>query len=307
MHALKISHISKRYGSAGSEKSVLALDDVSLEVERGEIFSVLGLNGAGKTTLVKLIAGLIEPDSGYIEAPTIAGARPGAYVKHVGAVFEGNRNVYWRLTPFENLEYFAALRGMPLRLARKRAGELVEQFNLADKRDVPAGKLSRGMQQRLAIAISIIHDPRILLLDEPTLGVDIENVLEIIDFLKRLKTSGVCVILTSHQMDLVKTLSDRIAILASGRLLTIEDVSSFSAHVAGDLCRLSMVEKLDEQRLGTLTALGASWEEGALSFAAEQLYKVLDVVRPLQIKAFSHGEQDFTRIFLAKINEGTHA
>ena len=167
MQVLEVEQLQKTYQSAG--KTVEAVRNVSFNIESGEVLAFLGANGAGKTTTIKMIAGLILPDRGQVK---IAGRDPHRQAiarKAVGAVLEGNRNVYWRLNPEENLEYFGVLRGLSGYVARQRAKDLLERFELVPKRNTIVQNLSRGMQQKLAIAVALIHEPQLLLLDEPTL------------------------------------------------------------------------------------------------------------------------------------------
>lgn len=188
-----------------------AVRGVNLSVEQGRITALLGANGAGKTTTVKIAAGLILKDRGRVSFPAL-GAHP-----TLGAVLEGSRNLYWRLSPWENIRYFGELKGVPLSLLRRQAGELLEAFGLADRRDRPAQQLSRGMQQKLAVVLALLGDPRLLLLDEPTLGLDVESGRTIQDMLRRLCTErGITILVTTHQMDLAQALCDSIAIMRQG-------------------------------------------------------------------------------------------
>lgn len=189
-----------------------ALKGVSLELFRGEILTLLGPNGAGKTTLVKVLAGLVEPNGGKVEA-RVKGRRV-----WMGAVLEGNRNLYWRLTSLENLIYFGTLRGLTPKEARQRGLELLEAVKLSDKAHQTVGTLSRGQQQRAALAAALTHDPSVLFLDEPTLGVDLEAQEAIRSWLLRLKNDGKAILLTTHQLDLAEVVADRVAILLEGQV-----------------------------------------------------------------------------------------
>jgi len=165
---METRNLCKSYGRG--KQRFEAVQQVSLTLHQGEVLAFLGPNGDGKTTTIKMIAGLVRPDGGQV---TVAGAdphrQPGA-LRNIGAVLEGNRNLYWRLTPEENLEYFGVLRQVPRKVAHRRGLELLARFGLQEKRNVPVQKLSRGMQQKVAIAVALIHHPQLLLLDEPTLG-----------------------------------------------------------------------------------------------------------------------------------------
>ena len=163
-----------------------------------------------------MIAGLIRPDAGKVE---IAGKDPHQdpqALQGVGAVLEGNRNLYWRLTPLENLEYFGVLRQMPRKLAKTRGVELLKTFDLLEKRNVPVQKLSRGMQQKIAIAVALIHQPQLLLLDEPTLGLDVEAGETVKQLIRQVAAGGCAILLTTHQLNVAEALSDRVAIIRAG-------------------------------------------------------------------------------------------
>lgn len=302
MTDLKVREISKVYGRPGTKHKVSALIDTSFNAAKGEILALLGLNGAGKTTLVKILAGLVIADTGTVR---FAGRGVGErrYSGQVGAVFEGNRNIYWRLTPRENLEYFGVLRGLSIREARLRTHELLAQMQLEAKRDVIAAKLSRGMQQRLAIALALVHRPSLLLLDEPTLGVDIENMLAIIGFVRELTAEGVCVILTSHQMDVVNQLADRIGLISSGRLISLESRATFLNQNGQAFYTLELLDELDNERMNRLSDLGVVRQDAEISCRHESLYEVLRVIDPLRINSLSNGNLDLAKVFMYRIKE----
>ena len=138
---LDAEHLQKSYGRG--KRRFEAVRDVSLRIRAGEVLAFLGPNGAGKTTTIKMIGGLVRPDAGQVRIAGLAPHRQSAALKRVGAVLEGNRNLYWRLTPLENIEYFGGLRQVPRRLARQRGEQLLEQFGLGDKRKTPVQKLEK--------------------------------------------------------------------------------------------------------------------------------------------------------------------
>lgn len=296
MTELSIDGVTKVY--ARGARKVTALSGLSMRIQSDEVTCILGLNGAGKTTLVKILAGLIDPDAGTVHLNNELTPDRAAYRKHVGAVFEGNRNIYWRMTAFENLEYFGVLRGLSRRLAGLSARELLEKFRLTDKSKTVAMHLSRGMQQRLAIAISMIHSPKVLILDEPTLGVDIENVFEIVSMLKLLSKAGAAIVVTSHQFDVIDMVADRVAVLWDGVLLTSKTKEDFLSSGSGDVYILELLHELKPTEEGGLASLGITPEEGVLKFGSHLLYSVLDVLRPTQIGALRRHNDDVARAFL---------
>ena len=214
MAVLEVKNIQKSFGS-----KLKVVKDVSFTVKQGEIFAFLGPNGAGKTTTIKMITGLIEPDSGSV---IINGRKTGessSALEDLGSVLEGNRNIYWRMTPYENLVYFNVHKGSSLKVAKQTAEELLVRFGLAEKRNNQVQHLSRGMQQKLSIAIAMAHKPKLLLLDEPTLGLDVNSTIEVIKLMEELRAEGISIVLTTHQLDVAQKLSDRIAIIDKGEII----------------------------------------------------------------------------------------
>jgi ABC-2 type transport system ATP-binding protein len=208
-----------------TDPAVKAVDGVGFSVERGALVGLLGPNGAGKTTTIKALCGLIEPDAGEL---TVAGIdvrrRRRHALRHLAAVLEGNRNLYWRLTAFENLTYFAGNRGMPRRSVVKRIDELLERFDLGAKRDALVSSLSRGMQQKLALAVAALADTDVVLLDEPTLGLDVETGYEVRALLREMQREGRTVIVSTHDMPVVQDLCERTVVIAHGRVLVDDRV-----------------------------------------------------------------------------------
>jgi ABC-2 type transport system ATP-binding protein len=214
---LQVQGLHKTYRVVKS--CVPALQGVSFQACAGEIVALLGSNGAGKTTCVKCILGLVLPDSGQI---TVCGydpiRQPRLALPYIGAVLEGSRNIYWQLSAWENLLFFAGIAGIPPAQARQRAGELLERLGLAHRAHELVGGFSRGMQQKVALAVALIREPRVLLLDEPTLGLDVEAARDLRHALRALAEAGRAILLCTHQMELVEQLADRVLILHRGAL-----------------------------------------------------------------------------------------
>lgn len=233
--SLEVKNLKKIYKKRFTTRPPLtAVDDVSFQIRPGEIYSLLGPNGAGKSTTIKMIAGLVLPTSGEILISGKHGSGP-SYQK-LSAILEGTRNVYWRLTPLENLHYFANLRGVPSKRVKQRAPELLEALNIEAKKKNQSQHLSRGMLQKLALAAALITDPEVLLLDEPTLGLDVESGRKIKDMIRRMaREEGRTILLTTHQMDLVEEISDRVGIINHGKLIqegTLPELRAvFKSHI----------------------------------------------------------------------------
>lgn len=208
---LEIKNIKKSFGN----KEVLR--DVSFSVREGEIVCLLGNNGAGKTTIINCILRMIKADSGTIllNGRDIRKYTNAEYFSNVNALLESSVNIYDYLTGRQNIDYFAGLMNMD----KKDSGidKYIQLFGLEEAIDKPAGEYSRGMQQKLALVIALMSSPQLLLLDEPTLGLDIKSKLSVINTLNEIiKTEKMSVILTTHQMDVVQKLNSRILILKDG-------------------------------------------------------------------------------------------
>ncbi len=229
--SLEIRNISKTYKKFLSRKPPLeAVKQVSFTIGEGQIYALLGPNGAGKSTIIKMIAGLIMPSSGSVLFNGRDLTQGQAHYKELSAILEGTRNVYWRLTPLENLHYFANLRGISSHSIKDRVTELLTFLEIEGKKKNQSQHLSRGMLQKLALASALITNPRILLLDEPTLGLDVGSARRIKEMIRHLaKEEGRIILLTTHQMDLVEELADRVGIIRQGKLVVEGSLSELKA------------------------------------------------------------------------------
>ncbi len=207
---------------------IRAVRGLTFEIHPGEIFGLLGPNGAGKTTTIKLICGLLHPSGGSIAINNVLCTRRHPQRKLLGAVLEGNRNVYWNLSVWENLMYFARTRGVSSRVAKERAENLLNTFTLLEKRRDSVGSLSRGMQQKLALCCAMLPNPPILLVDEPTLGLDLLAAQTIRTQLRSLAANDrKTILLTTHDMQLASDICDRIGIMRTGELVRLGPVEDY--------------------------------------------------------------------------------
>ena len=215
MYAIDIQNLTKRYGST------LAVDGLSLRIPEGELLSLLGVNGAGKTTTVKMLSCLTAPTEGdaFLLGKSIR--RDASAVKAVIAVSPQETAVARGLSVKENLELMCGVHGFSREKRDEKIGELTVLLGLGDVLSRKAGKLSGGWQRRLSIAMALISEPKILFLDEPTLGLDVLARSELWDIIRALKGS-VTVILTTHYMEEAEALSDRVAIMKDGKLLACD-------------------------------------------------------------------------------------
>lgn len=212
--AVTVSNLVKSYHSDHPN----AVDGISFEIPAGQVFGLLGPNGAGKTTTIKMILGLVIPTSGSVKLSgfDISTQRNKA-LRHAGAVLEGSRNIYWRLSARANLEYFGALRGMHGKSLKQRIEELLALVELSDRANEETREFSRGMQQKVALALAMLHNPDVLLLDEPTLGLDVQSARTIDQAIREMVKQGKAVLLTTHQMHLAEKLSDHIFVIHQGK------------------------------------------------------------------------------------------
>ncbi|MFS0671769.1 ABC transporter ATP-binding protein [Ornithinibacillus sp. 179-J 7C1 HS] len=225
---VEVKNLRKSYKKRKTKEIITAVNDISFSVNKGEILGLLGPNGAGKTTTIKMICGLVVPDSGSITINGIDNQKKRLHAQeHISAVLEGNRNLYWRLTVRENLEYFAGNRGKSRKSVAGKIDELLEQFRLKDKENEMVNRLSRGMQQKLAIAVAMLAGSEVILLDEPTLGLDIETGYEVRELLRDIvRTQNKTIIITSHDMDVIQDLCERTVIINSGKVVTNDRVEN---------------------------------------------------------------------------------
>ena len=223
--ALQIEDLVKRYPTG-----VEALRGVSLDIEPGEFFGLLGPNGAGKSTLIHCTTGLAQPTGGAIRVFGHDAIHDYGAARQAVGLAPQELNLDWFLTVEETLDYHAGYFGMPKRERRERAEELLEIFSLREKRDERTRTLSGGMKRRLILARALMHRPRLLILDEPTAGVDIELRLELWHYVRRINQEGTTILLTTHYLEEAEQLCNRIAFIDDGQIAA----RGTSAELAGE-------------------------------------------------------------------------
>lgn len=312
--ALESRDLRKSYGRG--KRRFEAVRGVSLTLSPGEVLAFLGPNGAGKTTTIKMIAGLIRPDTGWVN---IAGQDPHRQpqaLRSVGAVLEGNRNLYWRLTPLENLEYFGVLRQVPRQMLKQRGEQLLAEFGLLDKCKVPVQKLSRGMQQKIAIAVALIHQPKLLLLDEPTLGLDVASSETVKKLVRQVAASGCAILLTTHQLNVAEELSDRVAVIRQGKIIAEQSTQSLIRQFSNSAAyRIEFDGVLDEASGSAIAALGATVGDRYIHYcptdsdlagkgaSSATLYKIFSLLDPLPLVEVRQDRADLTDVFLQLVQD----
>jgi ABC-2 type transport system ATP-binding protein len=212
--ALKIEDLRKTYSNG-----FLALGGVSLEVEAGKFFGLLGPNGAGKTTLINSVVSLVRPDSGSVEVFGRDAYSEFREARRMIGVSPQEINLDRFLTVEETLIFHAGYYGVPKKKARERAEELLERFGLAEKRDQRTNTLSGGMKRRVLFARALIHDPRVLFLDEPTAGVDVELRYKLWGYIRELNRGGMTILLTTHYLEEAEALCEEIALINGGNIV----------------------------------------------------------------------------------------
>ena len=209
-----------------------AVNGVDLQIRRGEIFGLLGPNGAGKSTTIRMLCTLLEPTSGMAKVNGFdVVAQANDVRRSLGTVLAGERSIYWKLTGRENLEYFAALYHIPQAIAKKRIDELLERMELRERANELVEKYSTGMRQRIAIAKALLARPPILLLDEPTLGLDPQAARNLRELIATLKQEGHTILLTTHYMEEADQLSDRIGIIDTGKVIALDTPAGLKRRI----------------------------------------------------------------------------
>jgi ABC-2 type transport system ATP-binding protein len=236
----------------------VAVDGISLDIREGEIFGLLGPNGAGKTTTIKMLCTLLEPTNGTARVSGYDVVKQADMVRQsLGAVLKGERSIYWKLTGRENMAYFAALYHVPKATAKKRIEQLLDHFDLQDKADEYVERYSSGMKQRLAIAKAMIANPPVLLLDEPTVGLDPQSARNLRELILEIKREGRTVLLTTHYMEEADQLCGRVGIIDLGKIIALDTPANLKASVERlDIVQLE-VENFDPALTEALNQLPA--------------------------------------------------
>ena len=241
---LRLTHLRKTFGD------LVAVDDLSLEIPKGEVFGLLGPNGAGKTTTINMAVGLLRPDGGDV-ALDGGGSPADPKVRAKIGVAPQSLALYEELSGEENLRFFGALQGLAPEPLTERVAWALKFVGLTDRRKDRVRKYSGGMQRRLNLAVAVLHDPPLLLLDEPTVGVDPQSRNAIFENILALKKEGRTVVYTTHYMEEAERLCDRVGIMDQGKLLALETVEGLIAAHGG-----KSVVVADDRRIETDDPLG---------------------------------------------------
>lgn len=306
---LSVQELTKCY--TGTQGTVRAVDGISVEVERGEVVGLLGANGAGKTTTIKCILGLVRPTRGCVHVDGWnPETEPDMVYSRIGAVLEGARNVYWRLTVRENLRFFVACQGVHPNRAQTDIDRVLSLVGLKGKEHEQVRDLSRGMQQRASLAAALVRDPELLVLDEPTLGLDVESTFDLRREIRRLaEVERRTIVLSSHDMTLVQALCDRVIILNDGHIAADDAIENLAGIFGNQTFKIVFEQgsvKLDELSIGfDITIDGRNPPSVTATFSNhDEFYRFIDVCRAenMKIEVIESVTPDLERIFLDTIS-----
>lgn len=313
--SVAVENLSKIYKPSflSRRPPVHAVRDVSFKIKAGEIYALLGPNGAGKSTIIKMLAGLIIPTGGriFLNGEPATGMRPAVY-KDLSAVLEGTRNVYWRMTPLENLHYFANLRGLRSGQVSERIDKLLQEMEIDGKKRNQSQHLSRGMLQKLALAAALVTDPKVILLDEPTLGLDVASSRRIKEMVRKLaREEGRTILLTTHQMDLVEDLADRVGIIRQGTLAVEGRLSELQTIFKSHIYRLRVRGKFKPPTVwkkynAKILPTPPEYTELELDCISERgVYDMLGYLKTkkIEIASLVRNVEDLEEIFLRVLSE----
>lgn len=296
-NVLEVRSVVKRYDG------VTAVDDLSFEVRRGEIFGLLGPNGAGKTTTIRMVMDILRPDGGVVR---VLGQTPGNSRERVGYLPE-ERGLYRDLKVLDVLVYLAELKGISRSEARRRGMAWLDRVELADWAERRIKDLSRGMQQKAQLAASLVHEPELVILDEPFQGLDPVNVELVKGIIRRLQREGATVVLSSHQMNLVEALCDRILLVNHGRSVLYGPLAEIKRRHSAQTVRLRTPADF-----GTLPGVvGVDQREGTFILrlgdgSPQDLLRAL-VQRNVPVDSFEVATAPLDEVFIAAVKGAEYA
>ena len=238
VNAIEVSHLRRTFISTigiikRTTREIVAVDDVSFDIQEGELFGLLGPNGAGKTTTTKMLTTLLIPTTGSASVKGFDVVTHADEVRRrIGFIFGGERGLYWRLSGVDNLRYFASLYNLDPDFTKKRIAYLLDMVGLTGRGDEKVQGYSRGMKQRLHVARTLLHNPDVLFLDEPTLGLDPVGAREFRQVILNLQSEKKTILLTTHYMFEADALCDRIAVINHGRIIALDTPSGLKSHVS---------------------------------------------------------------------------
>jgi len=304
--ALRVSNLSKQFGSG--RNLIRALDSVSFEVKEGEVFGLLGPNGAGKSTLISVICGLELADSGEANVLGMDVVRQRRSVQQAINIVSGFSEVLTDMSVTELLRYYGMLYSIPLQEQRIR--DVIECVGLAEYAGVRASLLSSGLRQRLFIAKGLLNAPRLILLDEPTVGLDVASAIQVRTLIKRLRADGVTVILTTHYMREAEELCDRIALINEGKIVALGTVRELTARVKRrKVVEIQTTDALDlRERISRIPGVETCWYAGGILRAEVGEYRSIRAIakalleEDIKLDSIRIAEPSLEDVFIALAN-----
>lgn len=292
MLAVRAEGIYKTYkmgllGASGKQRQKEVLRNVSLSIQEGEIYGILGPNGAGKTTLISILSTLLLPDRGKIQIYDLDALREASRIKNMVNISSGNPNFPWSLTVRENLNYFAMLYGIPHKKRDLAVEEVIQLLELEPFQDTRFEALSTGIKQRVSLAKSLINEPKLLFLDEPTIGLDPDISIKIRKMIQDIhREKNITIVLTTHYMKEAEQLCDRIAFMRKGEIIAEGKPEELKRQIRiGESITIRYLGDFDPSPLKTMEGiLDYSISDGRIRIVVEDLDSILDQV----IKLFSN-------------------
>jgi len=303
MALLEVKELSKSYGN------IKAVGGISFEIQKGEIFGLLGPNGAGKTTTISMLSCLIKPDSGDAFVDGYSISKDSMEVKKRIGVVPQDVSLYPTLSAQENLVFFGEMYGLTGSKLREKVDEVLEIVGLTDRRKEAINKYSGGMKRRINIAVGLLPSPKLLILDEPTVGVDPQSRTNILETLKELNKEGLTILYTSHYMEEVEFLCHRIAIMDLGKIIAIGSLNELRLLVGErDLLRISTANEISKDLVETVKKIPDVSEARVLDESIEILTlhgrkllpQIIEIFRDtgVKIKSVEVKEPNLESVFL---------
>ena len=230
---IRVNNLTKIFFDKKRGK-IKAVHDISFHCKKGQIFGLLGLNGAGKTTTLRILATILEPTSGEVLVNGYQVIKEAHKVRQSIGFLSGETGLYDRFTPRETIMFFGRINGLAEQEIQKRMSQIFQILDMNDFQDVRVDKLSTGMKQKLSIARAIIHNPPVLIFDEPTVGLDVITAKVVIDYIKEFRNNGKCIIFSTHQMHEAEKLCDEIAIIHQGKFLATGTLPDLKRNFQGE-------------------------------------------------------------------------
>ncbi len=297
---LTVDKLSKTYQATNKK----AVKDISFTVDHSDIVAFLGLNGAGKTTTLKMILNLVSPDHGkvYFEGKEMTNSNL-LLLKNTGVLLEGSRNMFWSLSPIENFIYWGGQRGLSRKEAEHNGLQLLKKFGLLDKKDTTITSLSRGMQQIVEVCCAMIAQPKLLILDEPTLGLDLKSAQIVTNILQELSANGVGILITTHQLDFAQKVAKKILLINHGELVFSDNMKESLARLNKQtIFELTFTRPLtyeEKEKLSLycdLTLMHAALYQLVVKYQ-NKLAQVFDLLAKLPVRQIQTKERNLEDIF----------